>query len=129
MMREYAAQSLERGIETQKRQDALALAGALQEAGFAKEGIARERASWESGGWRAESHKLQGAYNLAAANLREGQLDKAIEYAEPSWLDYTAGVFGGASSGLSLASGMYDLDQHTGFSGKLEDFFKKKKGA
>jgi len=122
LMRDYAAQSLERQIGTQRQQDANALAGTLQGANRARAAIYGERESWGAGGWRAEQKAAQDAHNLSLAKLGKDNFDWATGQSEPGWMDYAAGIFGGMSSGMGLASSLYSFDQSYDIFGKL---FKK----
>jgi hypothetical protein len=117
LARAYAESSLERNVDLQYRQNDQALAGLTGQAANAAADIRRERASWDTGGYRYESKAAQDEYNRNIAELGQTDFDWAIGNAAATPLDITAGAFGGFSSGLGLGSSLFGLMNMTGFGG------------
>jgi hypothetical protein len=117
LVRAYAQQGLERGIEIQNRQNQAALTGMVSGANNALRSIARERDSWSSGGYRYEMKEAQDDYNLQMAKLGQDNFSWQIDQASPTGLDITMGLFGGLSSGFSLGTSIYNLGQFFGGGG------------
>lgn len=118
LMRDYAANSTERRIDLQRRQDANTLAGAISDTNLSVTEMAHERASWDPGGYRYESKAAQDDYNkrmfeLGQANY-QWQLDDINDPAN-TFLDYTLGIFGGASSGMSLGGSIARFNSDWGY--------------
>ena len=133
LIRAYETQGLERNIDIQNRQNEQALLGLTVQANNSMADIVHERNSWDPGGYRYQSKEAQDAYNRDIAKLGESNFDWQIKQAEPSILDYATGMLQGASSGMSMASSMYQFDNTYDVSGSIKDawnnFFKKKGGA
>jgi len=111
LMRDYAASSLENQIGVQRQQDANALAGTVSGANRSIAAMAHERASWDPGGHRFEAKTANDEYNRLMMEMGQAnyqwQMDD-INKPENQFLDYTAGVFGGASSGMGFGKSVYD---------------------
>jgi hypothetical protein len=107
LMRAYEQTSLDRNIDLQYQQNDQALSGTITQANRGMQDIARERASWDPGGYRYESKTAQDDYNLKLAEMGQADYQYAIDNAA-SWEDYALGALSGASSGLSLASSLTD---------------------
>jgi len=116
LMRAYAGASLERDLDLQRRQDGHALAGTITGANRTVQEIGHERDSWNAGGWRYESKAAQDKYNLNMFNAGQAEFEWGLDQLSPGnmvW-DYIAGMFGGASTGLSVAASAHVLNQNTG---------------
>jgi hypothetical protein len=133
LVRAYAAGGLERTIDIQNRQNDQALRDLTTRAANSLADIAHERDSWDPGGYRYHAKEAQDIYNRDIADLGQSNFNWQIDQASPTFLDYATGVFGGASSGMSMANSMYEFDKTHNVSGSLKDawndFFKKKGGA
>jgi hypothetical protein len=104
LIRAYEQAGLDRNTDLQYRQNGQALSGLIGQANNAAADIRREGASWEPGGYRFAAKEAQDDYNRKMAELGQTNFDRAIGAAAPGWEDYAVNIFGGASSGLNLAS-------------------------
>jgi len=111
-IRAYATQGLERNIDIQNQQNAHTLKGTMQDANRTVTAINHERASWAPGGYRHELKESQDNYNLNMAELGQQDFDKRFEWATPTKLDYVTSIFGGASSGMNIGYGMWDMGRN-----------------
>jgi len=119
MLRSYAAQSLERNIGLQERQNANQLNQMITGANTAAGAIEREKNAWSSGGYRDREKLLQDSYNLSMFKMGQTEFDYQIKQSDPfdfSWdnllgnsLDYITGMFGGAYSGLEMGKAFTEL--------------------
>jgi hypothetical protein len=117
LVRAYAGQGFERGLEIQGRQNRGALTGMLSGANNALRTISRERDSWNAGGYRYDMKQAQDEYNLGMAKLGQSNFDWQIGQSNPTGLDVVTGLFSGASSGLSLGASIYSFGNLFGSSG------------
>jgi hypothetical protein len=101
LMRAYEQTGLDRNIDIQYQQNDQALGGMIAQANRGVQDIARERASWDPGGYRYQSKAAQDDYNLKMAELGQDDFDWAMDHAA-GWEDYAVSVLSGASTGLSL---------------------------
>jgi len=111
LVRDYAANSLERQIEVQRKQDENTLAGTVSNANRSITALEHERGSWEPGGYRYEEKAANDLYNKRMADL--GQANYQFQLNDMNnpvnkFLDYTTGIFGGASSGAGFANSIYN---------------------
>jgi hypothetical protein len=111
LMRAYAQQGLDRSVALQGQQNDQALSGMLGAAGNSLADIARERASWQDGGYTYEAKVAQDAYNRNMAELGQTGFDWSINAAKATTEDYLLGIFSGASSGVSLGASAYGVTQ------------------
>jgi hypothetical protein len=119
MIRDYATQGLERNVELQERQNASHLNQMITGANTAADAISREKASWHPGGFRYQEKGLQDTYNLNIHNLGMKDFDHRINQANPwnlkdNWLDYTASMFSGASTGMSMGRSIENFNWNWG---------------
>jgi len=117
LVRDYASQGLDRQVALQDRQDANVLAGTIQDANRARTSIEHEKAAWETGGYRHDMKEAGDLYNKQIYDLGHANYEYQLDYMD-RWdtkaLDYTAGIIGGASSGLGMASGMSSYNSNWG---------------
>jgi hypothetical protein len=128
LVRAYARQGLERGLEVQERQNQGVLNGMVSGANNALRSMAHERDSWNAGGYRYEMKEAQDKYNLGMAQLGQTGFDWQISQANPTGLDVITGLFSGASSGLSLGASIYsfgNLYGNPGGGNLFDNLFKK----
>jgi hypothetical protein len=123
LVRAYEAQGLERNIDIQNQQNEQSLRGFIAGANNSLTDIVHERNSWDPGGYRYQLKEAQDSYNRGIAKLGQDNFDWQIDQATPTFLDYTTGIFGGGSSGMSMANSIYD------FKNAWQNSFKKKDGA
>jgi hypothetical protein len=125
LARDYAEKGLERQIGVQRGQDADTLSGTMQNANRSVMAMGHERASWEQGGYRYEMKAANDLYNKNIYELGQENYQWHIDDLnsdESKILDFTTGVFGGASSGMGLARSIFGYDSDWG-----SVFSKKKK--
>jgi hypothetical protein len=117
LVRDYAANSLERQIEVSRQQDANMLAGTVSNANRAITAMKHERDSWDPGGYRYSMKTAQDNYNKQMYELGQDNYEYQIKDMN-SWdnkfLDFTSGIFGGASSGLSFGASLYGYNYNWG---------------
>ena len=107
LVRGYAADSFERQLGIQERQNSQALSGMVGQANNAMQDIARERASWDAGGWRYEEKAAQDTYNKGMADLGQSSMQWQQDYlnrADVQALNYITDIHGGMSSGWSMGT-------------------------
>lgn len=109
LMRDYAANSLENQIGIQRQQDANTLAGTVNNAGRSIAAINHERASWDPGGYRLDSKIANDLYNSQMFQMGQANYQWQLnDIKNNAILDYTAGIFGGASTGMSVGKTIND---------------------
>jgi len=124
MIRAYASQNLERGIDAQDRQSADYLNRLMSGANMTADAIDREKASWSPGGYRYQEKADHDRYNLNLANLGQKDFDWRIDQAQPGIFDYITGILGGATRGFGLGTSANDYFNKTG--NPFKDVFKKR---
>jgi hypothetical protein len=112
LMRAYETQALERNVQLQNTQNSQAVEGIASQASIASQDIARERASWNEGGYRYKMQAAQDDYNLEMAKLGRDNFDWSKgQVADSMPYDIFSGAFSGASSGLSLANSINSFEK------------------
>jgi hypothetical protein len=103
LARAYEETALERNIQLQNKQNSQAINALASQASNSAGDINRERASWNTGGYRYELKQTQDDYNRKMAELGQSNFDWSIDQIRANApLDFLGGMFGGASSGLSM---------------------------
>jgi len=111
LVRDYAANSLERQIDVQKKQDENTLAGTISNANRSITAMAHERDAWEPGGYRYESKKANDLYNEQMYKLGQENYQYQLDDMNSNqFLDYFTGALGGAMSGAAFANSIYNFD-------------------
>jgi hypothetical protein len=109
LMRDYAANSLERQIGVQRQQDANALAGTVAGANRSIAAMNHERASWDPGGYRFESKTANDDYNRKMMEMGQANYQwQTDDIWKNKALDDFTGILGGASSGMNMGNSVYN---------------------
>jgi len=119
LMRDYAANSTERQIDVQRQQDANTLTGTIQNANRSVVLMNHDRDSWDPGGHRYESKAANDRYNEQMYQLGQENYQWHInDINDPTntFLDYTAGIFGGGSSGARAGNSIGKFNRNWGSS-------------
>jgi len=126
LMRDYAADGLERQIDVQRKQDANVLSSTVQNANRSITAMDHEKASWDPGGYRHDAKEANDRYNKQMFDL--GQADyqyRLDEMDNNKFLDYFTAAFGGASSGMSYGDSIGKFDFNWDFTSNFGNLFKK----
>jgi hypothetical protein len=101
---QYGNNALERQIGLQDSQNMLTMQNMTRQYSYNFEDIGREMESWEEGGYRNELREAEQEYQENMFGLEMKGYEYAYQNAEPTFMDYAAGILGGASSGASFGS-------------------------
>ncbi|MDR2662715.1 MAG: hypothetical protein LBC31_06930 [Treponema sp.] len=112
LVKAYAQTSFDRSLEVQKQQTGQQLEGMITGANRAGQDLNREKESWGEGGYRTRLYNAEDERNRQLALLGQSGYDSAISNATPGVFDYAIGGLSGASTGMSLYSGISGAAQY-----------------
>jgi hypothetical protein len=117
LTRAYAQKSFDQNVGLQNKQNDAAISSMMTGATRGNQDIMRERESWGEGGYRTLLYNAEDERNRKLAELGQAEYDSAISSANPGIFDYLMGGLSGASTGLSLYSGLKEARQYGWLSG------------
>jgi len=120
LMRAYAADSTEKQIALQRKQDENILASTMQNADRSVAAMEHEKASWQAGGYRDEAKAAGDYYNKKMFDMQQAEYQNRLDqydWGKNFWgnlFDYGVNVIGGASTGMDMGMGIYDYKSKWG---------------